>query len=242
MGEGMISSAGVKGGVKKFPAIVAHRGFSGKFPENTVVAVTAAVKLGVEFVEIDVHQTRDGEIVVFHDFGLRRMCGIDKRVREATFAELRRMKRDVPTLAEVLQVCRGKVQVLLEIKKADAGKVAAIVEAGGMAKRTVLMTGSTRMLRWCAEEYPRIRRCGLVRSDLATARKKFAAAGVMGLAVDRTLLRSRADVSGVRSRGWAVFAWTVNRSAEMRRLVSLGVDGLITDFPDRAVAMRSGEH
>ena len=72
------------------PLIIAHRGFSGRYPENTLASVRAALQLGVDFVEIDVQETRDGELIVFHDYRLRRICGVRGRVRDKTLAEIQR--------------------------------------------------------------------------------------------------------------------------------------------------------
>src|SRR5664280_490941 len=113
--------------MKNPPLIIAHRGFSGRYPENTLTAVRAALDLGVDFVEIDVHETRDGELIVFHDYRLYRICRVRGRVRDKTLAEIKRLNRQVPTLAEVLQMCRGKARVLIEIKGADPRKVAAVI-------------------------------------------------------------------------------------------------------------------
>ena len=75
--------------MKNHPLIIAHRGFSGRYPENTLAAVRAALDLGVDFVEIDVHETRDGEVIVFHDYRLKRICRVRGRVRDKTLAEIK---------------------------------------------------------------------------------------------------------------------------------------------------------
>src|SRR2546425_1409628 len=92
--------------------VIAHRGFSSRYPENTLPAIRAAIRLGVDMVEIDVQQTRDGELVVFHDYRLDRIYGVHKRVRDAWRTEM----PGTPTLREVLRL---KFPVLLEIKGAD---------------------------------------------------------------------------------------------------------------------------
>src|ERR1035438_9941021 len=97
------------------PLIIAHRGFSSRYLENTLASVRAALQLGVDLVEIDVQETRDGELIVFHDYRLRRICGVRGRVRDKTLAEIRRLNPQVPTLRHVLCACRGKARVLTEI-------------------------------------------------------------------------------------------------------------------------------
>ena len=121
---------------KNAPLVIAHRGFSSRFTENTLPAIRAALELGVDYVEIDVHETSDGEIVVFHDYRLNRLCGVRGRVRDTALAKLKRLNPDIPTLAEVLRLCRGKARVLIEIKLAAPRKVAGLIEAFGNRKRS----------------------------------------------------------------------------------------------------------
>src|SRR6266566_5004883 len=100
--------------------VIAHRGFSGRYPENTLAAIRAAMRLRVDMVEIDVQQTCDGKLIVFHDYRLDRIYGVRKRVRDA----LRRELPDAPTLSEVLSL---NFPLLIEIKGADPEKVGALV-------------------------------------------------------------------------------------------------------------------
>ncbi len=100
---------------------IAHRGLhNNELPENSMGAFAAAVDKGFN-IEIDVHQSSDGKIVVFHDFDLRRMCQIDKKVSEMTCEELtstslKGTKETIPTLEEFLKAIDGKVGLLIEIK------------------------------------------------------------------------------------------------------------------------------
>src|SRR5580700_10909675 len=94
-----------KSPVSTQPLIIAHRGFSSRYPENTLAAVNAALQLGIDFVEIDVQETRDGELIVFHDYRLNRICGVRGRVRHKTLAEVQKANPQVPTLRQALQMC-----------------------------------------------------------------------------------------------------------------------------------------
>ena len=138
------------------PLVIAHRGFSGQFPENSLPAIRAAIRLGVDFVEIDVQETADGKLIVFHDYRLNRICGVPGRVCDTTAARLRRLHPAVPTLAEVLRTCRGKTRVLIEIKRADPAKVAALIRRHRMEEQVIVFTFSKRRLAelaaaWCPE-------------------------------------------------------------------------------------------
>src|SRR5436190_4409781 len=124
--------------MSKRPLIIAHRGFSSRYPENTLASVKAALALGVDFVEIDVQETRDGQLVVFHDYRLNRICGVRGRVRHRTVTELQSLNPDIPTLEETLLTCKGKARVLLEIKRADPRNVAALIARLEMDREVIV--------------------------------------------------------------------------------------------------------
>lgn len=211
--------------------VIAHRGFSGRYPENTLAAIRAAIRLGVDMVEIDVHQTADGQLIVFHDFALDRLCGVTGRVEKTTAARIRQLNPAVPTLARVLKACRGKVRLLIEVKRADPGNVAAQIRAAGMTRHVIVFSFSTVWLARFARVAPDIARFGLF--DRIQGRLKCPEAG---LGLSAKLVRSRRRVQQLRRR-WKLFIWTVDDPRAMRRYLDWGVDGLITNHPDRALAV-----
>lgn len=206
------------------PLIIAHRGFSGRYPENTVTAVRAALRLGVDMVEVDVQETRDGQLVVFHDNWLTRIYGVRKRVCDA----LRRELPAAPTLADVLRACRGRAKVLVEIKQASGAKVAREIARCRMEQNVIVFSFDPARLDELAAENPKLVRFGLV------ARGRWRGGPVEGIGLARQQVTSPAVVRRLQRRGLRVFVWTVNRPSDMRRLAAWGVDGLITDWPDRA--------
>ncbi len=217
------------------PLVIAHRGFSARYPENTLPAIRAALDLGVDFVEIDVHETRDGEIVVFHDYRLNRLCGVRGRLRAKSLAELKKLNPDIPTLAETLLACRGKSRLLIEIKRADPVKVAALIEKFDMERAVIVFSLSIPRMKILAAANPRIPRFGLIaRHRQSQISNLKSSVSVQGLGLSRRLVSSRAVVERIHSHGWKLFVWTVNREVEMHRLAEWGVDGLITNHPDRA--------
>jgi glycerophosphoryl diester phosphodiesterase len=220
--------------VTKPPLIIAHRGFSGRYLENTLASVRAALALRVDFVEIDVQETCDGELIVFHDYRLNRICGARGRVRNKTLAEIKRLNLQVPTLREVLHACRGRARVLIEIKRADPRKVAAMIERSRMEDEVIVFSLSIRRMKEFAAASPRIPRFGLVARRLPLALARIKAVGVSGVGLSRRLVRSERIVRMIHNRGWKLFVWTVNRKPEMKKFASWGVDGIITNHPDIA--------
>jgi glycerophosphoryl diester phosphodiesterase len=218
------------------PFVIAHRGFSGQYPENSLAAIEGAIRLGADFVEIDIQETLDGRLAVFHDYRLARLCGAPGRVRDTTFARLRALNPHVPSLEEALQTCRGRTRLLIEIKRADPRLVAAAIQRHGMSRDVIVFSLSVPYLVELASVAPHIQRFGLIAMNLRSRLRQLAASvSVEGLGLSRHLIGSRAAVERLRERGGRVFVWTVNREPEMQRLARWGVDGLITDHPDRAL-------
>ena len=101
--------------------VLGHRGICAKYPENTILAFQKAIELGVDGIELDVHLSKDKEVMVFHDGSLKRMTGCDKGIHELTYAELSELRlagtdEKIPTLREVLELVGGKVPLLIELK------------------------------------------------------------------------------------------------------------------------------
>jgi len=211
-------------------AIVAHRGFSARYTENTLAAIEAALELGVDFVEVDVNQTQDGQLVLFHDSTLNRLCSVRAHLQDVTLEQIKRLNPEIPSLREALMAVRGRGRLLIEMKRADPVKVGEEIVRSHMERNVVVFSFSTATMQTLAAAYPEIRRFGLV-ADTLPRNLPFA---VDGIAANRRLVHSRKDVKRVQRRGWKLFVWTVNRLGEMQRLIEWGVDGLITDHPDRA--------
>lgn len=209
------------------PLIIAHRGFSSRYPENTLASIHAAIDLGVDMVEIDVQETVDGELIVFHDDDLKRLCGVRGRVNATPLARLRQLKPDVPTLAEVLAAC--PTRLLIEIKAADPVKVATQVRG----QDVIVFSFSRPHLEQFAAAAPQVPRFGLFDRTVRPLNVPIA-----GVGLSRQLIRTRRSVESIHQRGWQLFVWTVNRETEMRRLIDWGVDGLITNYPDIALKLR----
>jgi glycerophosphoryl diester phosphodiesterase len=217
------------------PLIIAHRGFSSRYPENTLASVEAALQLGVDFVEIDVQETRDGELIVFHDYRLNRICGVRGRVRHKTLAEIQQLNPQVPTLCEVLGACRGKARVLIEIKRADLRKVAEAIAELRMEREVIVFALSVVRMKRFAAAAPGVSCFGLIaRNPLWAMARLKASVNIEGIGISRRLVTSPRVVRQIHRRGWKVFVWTVNREAKMKKLASWGVDGIITNYPDRA--------
>ena len=243
--------------------IAAHRGGALLWPENGLTAFRNALALGADLLEVDVHLTADGEVVVIHDATLERTTtatGPVVAVQLADLASARLRERDgtvttdgVPTLAQVLDLVQpARADLLLEIK-VDAArqrypgieeKALALVNARGLRDRVVVMAFEAPTVRRVRELDATIRTALLVSrgrvdreraapADLVRWAREVGATylGVDHRAVDGAL------VAATRAAGLRLGAWTVNEEADIRRVLDLGVDVVISDRPDLALRL-----
>jgi glycerophosphoryl diester phosphodiesterase len=222
--------------------ILGHRGASGEAPENTLRAFALAAEQGADGVELDVQPTADGALVIMHDDTVDRTTNGRGRVADLTYAALAALDAGAgeraPTLEEALSLARGRLFVDIEIK--DPGvepSVAALVDRLGMADEVAISSFHPASLAAMRAIAPRLRRwllSGEWSPDTLQAAIDLGAVGV----APRHRHIDAALVEAARARGLAVVAWTVNAPADIDRLLGLGLDALITDFPARALAAR----
>jgi glycerophosphoryl diester phosphodiesterase len=241
--------------------VAAHRGGAGDWPENSLAAFRHALGLGVDFVETDVHLTADGEVVVLHDPTLDRTTtggGAVADARRADLAALRLRTRDgavtdepVPTLATLLDLVRPhRAELLLEIKTAAARRpypgveerVLALLRERDLVPRTIVMAFEPGTLTRLRALDPAVRTALLVGSRdaeggaLDALARGARTAGATHIGIDHRALTPDL-VRSARARGLSVMAWTVNEDASVRRMLGLGVDVVITDHPELALAI-----
>ena len=233
--------------------VVAHRGASGHAPENTLAAFRRAVELGAGFIETDLQLSRDAHFVALHDATLERTTSGTGPVHEKTLSELRQMDagswfgndysgEKIPTLEEILEFARQKdVVFYLEMKPyaawgAEHALVGALRQAGEIARSVVLSFdgGTLGVLR---KLEPTLMTGLLAESmsddPIGTAVK----VGARQLAVRGDLV-TPALLAEARRADLQVVSWTINHPAHMRALADAGVDGIITDYPERLLSPR----
>jgi glycerophosphoryl diester phosphodiesterase len=243
--------------------IAAHRGGAGLAPENSLTAFRGALALGADALELDVHLTADGEVVVIHDATLERTTTGRGAVADATLAQLRTLHlkaRDgsvtadsVPRLADVLDLAApAGVEVLPEIKTAAGGrryagieeKVLALLGARRFGERATIQSFDEATLRRL-HELDRTQRTMLVVSGrrLETARAEPPEAvrwasdvGAADLGMDHRTIDGRVVAAAAAARV-RLSAWTVNTEPDLCRMLDLGVDVVMSDHPDLALRL-----
>jgi glycerophosphoryl diester phosphodiesterase len=239
------------------PLVFAHRGASKAAPENTLPAFQAAIELGADGVELDVQYSSDGALVVFHNPKLEATTNGEGRVTSHTLAELQALDAGswfapqfagtrIALLGEVLDLLKDKLLVNIEIKALDSatmnlGKdVVKAVRERDMVDQVVLSSFNPDALRRAKKAGPEIE-CGLLlapdlpgwtRWDIV---RRFSGADALHPELPMV---DEAYMSRARQLDMPVRVWTVNEEADMRRMTELGVDAIITDYPDRLVALQ----
>lgn len=228
---------------------IAHRGASADAPENTLPAFEAALAAGADALELDVHMAADGAIVVIHDLTLGRTTSGRGFVRRHTLADLRRLDAGswfgpgfagtaVPTLEEVVALARGRTRLFVEVKAGSdfypgiEGAVVRCLREESVLREAVVMSFDHPALLAVRSAAPEVETAALLEGRPADPAGVAAAAGAGGLALEHQLVTARERTLTTAS-GLRLYAWTVDDETEMRRLVGLGLDGIITNHPGR---------
>ena len=228
---------------------IAHRGASGSAPENTLAAFKKALEIGVDAVELDLHGTADGEIVVIHDATLDRTTNLHGHINETSSETVRGADaggwfdaefagEPVPTLTEAL-ACIGKETVaVLEIKDPlIAEAVVAKIRETETLGTTVVISFHTAVLQTIRALEPRIATGWLIGGDnkYVSPIELCQQLGVLGsslLNVNHALITAEFAYE-IRRRGIALWCWTVDDIARMRELQVLSVQGITSNYPER---------
>lgn len=236
------------------PEVIAHRGGAGEWPQETLFAFERALKAGVDVIELDVRQTKDGEIVLMHNASVDDTTDGEGRVEDLTLAEIKQLdaaakwspKEDfqgitVPTLKEVFEAFPN-ARMNIEIKQKESSLVEKFCDLIGkhnMTDKVLVASGWNSVLHEFRKRCP----------DVATSASVLQIAEFQALSKvldwdyrpDTDALQWHSEflvpiitkdfVDKARELNLKVHAWTVNKPEEMQRMIELGVDGIITDHP-----------
>ena len=261
LGLGLLAALGGSTGARAVGTLLAaHRGGAQLWPENSLLAFRNAIALGADFLEFDVHLSKDSEVVVIHDPALERTTTGAGAVSDRTLAELRTLRLKgkggkgteevIPTLNEVVGLAAPTpVRLLLEIKVDARGgrypgieeKALAILDRHGMAGRTIVMAFQEETVRRIRTLRPEVSVGGLYeKRDLAEMRstvereiERLRDAGARFIGLHQGLVTPDV-VKQAEQAGLLLGVWTVNDAGAMKRFIELGVGILITDRPDVA--------
>ena len=225
--------------------IIAHRGAAISRPENTIAAIAKAVEDKADWVEIDVQETADSKVIVAHDSDFMKQANVDTKVWDVTTSKLAEIdigswfdpsysNERTPLLRKALQTVKGHASVIIELKYYGHDielekRVVEIVEEVDMVKDVAVMSLKYEGIRKIQKLRPGWRYGALA----ATAIVDLAAIDVDFLAVNSGQISVQL-IQRAHAQNKQVYAWTVNDPLTMSRMISMGVDGLITDDPGLA--------
>jgi glycerophosphoryl diester phosphodiesterase len=229
---------------------IAHRGASGNYPENTRIAFEKAIEAGVDMIEFDCQLTSDGHVVVFHDEDLKRTAGVHGQLRNFTLQELKRLEvgswrkaayrgERILTLEEALGIMADRVDLCIDIKHFPDSregielKLLFILSHYDYLDRTILSSFDYRCLERVRELAPESR-IGLI-FGRETEEEPFVAARRLeasSIHVEKETA-TRVFFNQAWAQGLDVHVWTINEPREMEKLAAAGVQGLMSDYPER---------
>ncbi|HKN13428.1 MAG TPA: glycerophosphodiester phosphodiesterase family protein [Candidatus Binatus sp.] len=224
---------------------IAHRGASGTFPENTLSAFRAAIDAGADMCELDVQLSRDGGVVVIHDETVERTTDGKGEVAELTLEELKRLDAGakfkggaltgerISTLDEVFAVTSGRCGLNIELKAGGLEhQVAQIMQARNAFSDSIVSSFDWEYLKKIQQLHFNIR-VGLLAEEKPVDLMMNAVA-MRAHAINPRWDMVTADLcKAAHERDLRVYTWTVDADARMRALVECGVDGIMTNYPER---------
>lgn len=248
----------------KKPIVIAHRGSSGTAPENTLSAIQQAMASKVDMVEVDLHLSKEGEVIILHDPTLDRTTNGTGKIAAHTLPELRKLDvgswfssdftgEKIPTLSEVFELVQGKTPLLLELKKAEEGlyegleeAVIAKVREYKMEEQVVLQSFENEIVDKLVALAPELEVHKLYVGTFPGLPfyndESFQSGNIIqypGVAAINSYYKilSRRTVYQAHHVGKQVYVYTVNEEEDMRKMISFGVDGIITNYPDRLIEL-----
>jgi len=237
--------------------IIAHRGFSGIAPENTLIAFQKAIDCKADYFELDVRKTKNDSIVVIHNSSVDKTSsnGFKGEISELNYSDLRAVNvgysrkfgdiyknEKIPTLREALALAKEKIKVCIEIKVNGTEKaVLKIVNDLGVKEDVIIFSFKYPVLAKIRQLDTDIPILWLInKADNMTLENAIIIeSNAIGVGPETTVTKEYLNFA--HENNIEVWKWTVNKEDEMQRLIDLGLDGIITDFPDEALKKLSSK-
>jgi len=224
------------------PTIMAHRGYVAKGAENTIESVQGAIEAGADYAEIDILETKDGQLAVIHDTELKRLTGHSGNVYDMTMDELRELTitqgqftGKISSLEEVMEVARGRIKLNIEVK--THGKEQNLVPAflktirdHNFIEECVVTSLDYGIIQQIKAEEPRLK----VGYIMFAGRPQMERIEVDFVVMEEYMVK-KSVVAAAQLHHKPIYVWTVNDVEKMERYFSMGVDGIVTDYPEEAL-------
>ncbi|WP_248929217.1 glycerophosphodiester phosphodiesterase [Paenibacillus hamazuiensis] len=231
------------------PLIIAHRGAKGMAPENTLAAFKLGLEQGCHAIELDIHLSADGELIVCHDDTLDRTTNGKGRIADMTLAEIKKFDaglwygeefrgETIPTLGEVFDLVPESIMINIEVKDHREQKLEPVLvnflRKRGRTASVVISSFDHKCLRRLKQLDPEVKIGLLYQLNLYDPAAYARSLGVEVYSLHPLFkLLDQEEVNKALDSGLQVYPWTANEAPELRQLAELGVSGIITDFPGR---------
>jgi len=224
------------------PLVIGHRGAMGHETENTLASIQKALDLDVDMIEIDVFRIKSGEIVVFHDETVDRLANSGGNIEEYNISQVRQLilegSHKIPMLQDVLKLINNQVALNIELKGSNtADKVNQIVNyysenQGWSPENFVISSFKWDELKAMREKNKDIKIAVLTEKNPLEAIEVAKELNAFAINPNfRTLTKE--NTSKIQSEGFKVYTWTVNEPEDIQKMTEFGVDGIITNYPER---------
>ena len=224
------------------PLVIGHRGAMGHETENTLASVQKAMELGVDMIEIDVFNISSGETVVFHDEKVDRLSNSTGNIEEYNIVQVRQLTlqggHKIPMLQDVLKLMNNEVALNIELKGGGtANRVNHIVnyyieKEGWSLENFVISSFKWDELRAIRNINKDIKIAVLTEKDPLEAIEVAKELNAVAINPHFKAL-TRENTAKIQSEGFKVYTWTVNEPEDIKRMIEFGVDGIITNYPER---------
>ncbi len=224
--------------------IIGHRGAMGYEVENSLSSIRKALEFGVEMIEIDVFKCKSGEIMVFHDDHLNRLANKDEFIEALNFSELKELQlsngEQIPSLIEVMELTNGKAKLNIELKGINTAKttfeiIASFVEEKKIELSDILISSfhwnELTIMRSLSNEL----RIGVLTEIRPLKAIRFAKKINAYSIHPRYNSLTKRKVRRIHRKGYLIFAYTVNSEKDITEMIELQIDGIFTNYPDRAI-------
>jgi len=217
---------------------IGHRGTRGHDIENTLTSLKKAIDMGVDAIEFDLRKTKDGHIVLFHDRKLKRLCKVKGSIKKKTLAELKKLKvkgeGEIATFEEALKLAKGRVKLDIEIKvKGIEEEVVETLKKYGVMDDVVFVCSFYRRILGKVKSLePKLETCLLFRKKPMRMGKVLEKYNIYSIAPNAKRA-TKPMFKWARKKGFKFYVWTVNRKKAIKKFKKWGVDGIVSDYPDR---------
>jgi len=217
--------------------IIAHRGASNLAPENTLKSFTKAIELGADYVEFDVHLSKDEEIIIIHDENTLRTTGKEGLIKKMTLQEIKKLDagegEKIPTLDELIELAKGKIRLQLEIKASGmAEKIVETLENSGLIESTLISSFDHSELLNIKKIEPKLKLAPLIigvrqnKTIEETVLNKYYAIHPFYKMINEKFI-DLAHKNNIK-----INAYTVDNKNAIAKLINMGIDGIITNKID----------